>query len=63
MSKKEPIVRRYLIPLTAFLLGASLIAVIYFGILLWAQGWDSAESLFLIVNADVASRTFEWDLK
>jgi hypothetical protein len=40
-------VRRYLIPLTAFLLGSLLIAAIYFGILTWAQGWDSALSIFL----------------
>lgn len=39
--------KRYLIPLTAFLLGSSLIAAIYFGILIWAQGWDSALSVFL----------------
>lgn len=38
--------KRYLIPLIAFLLGATLIAGIYFGILIWAQGWDSALSLF-----------------
>ena len=39
--------RRYLIPLGAFLLGSSLIAVIYFGILTWAQGWDSALDIFV----------------
>lgn len=39
--------RRYLIPLIAFLLGSSLIAVVYFGILTWAQGWDSALNIFL----------------
>ena len=39
--------KRYLIPLTAFLLGSTLIAGIYFGILAWAQGWDSALSIFL----------------
>lgn len=39
--------RRYFIPLIAFLLGSSLIAVIYFGILTWAQGWESALSIFL----------------
>lgn len=39
--------RRYLIPLTAFLLGSSLIAGVYFGILTWAQGWASALSIFL----------------
>jgi len=39
--------KRYLIPLTAFLLGSTLIAGVYFGILAWAQGWDSALSIFL----------------
>jgi hypothetical protein len=39
--------KRYLIPLAAFLLGSTLIAGVYFGILTWAQGWDSALSIFL----------------
>ena len=39
--------RRYLLPLGAFLLGSSLIAAIYFGILTWAQGWDSALDIFV----------------
>ena len=39
--------RRYFIPLLAFLLGSSLIAGIYFGILTWAQGRDSALDIFL----------------
>ena len=39
--------RRYFIPLGAFLLGSSLIAAIYFGILIWAQGWDSALEIFM----------------
>ena len=38
--------KRYLIPLGAFLLGSTLIASIYFGILTWAQGWDYASSQF-----------------
>lgn len=38
--------KRYLIPLAAFSLGSTLIAGVYFGILIWAQGWDSALSLF-----------------
>jgi len=38
--------KRYLIPLIAFLLGSTLIAGVYFGILIWAQGWDSTLSLF-----------------
>ena len=40
--------KRYLIPLTAFLLGSSLIAGVYFGILTWAQGWDYASGQFLL---------------
>jgi hypothetical protein len=39
--------RRYLIPLGAFILGGSLIAATYFGILIWAQGWGDARSIFL----------------
>ena len=39
--------RRYFIPVIAFLLGSSLIAGVYFGILTWAQGWASALSIFL----------------
>lgn len=39
--------RHYLIPLIAFLLGSSLIAVVYFVILTWAQGWESALNIFL----------------
>jgi hypothetical protein len=38
--------KRYLIPFTAFLLGSALIAGIYFGILTWAQGWNSALNIF-----------------
>jgi len=41
-------VKRYLIPLSAFLLGASLMAGVYFGILTWAQGWDYASGQFLL---------------
>jgi len=41
-------VKRSLIPLSAFLLGSSLIAGIYFGILIWAQGWYSASNQFLL---------------
>ena len=39
--------RRYLIPSIAFLAGSSLIAAIYFGILILAQGWVSAVDIFL----------------
>ena len=41
------IVKRYVIPLLAFLLGSTLIAAIYFGILIWAQGRDSALDIFV----------------
>ncbi|MEW6240798.1 MAG: hypothetical protein AB1564_08330 [Chloroflexota bacterium] len=40
--------KRYFIPFTAFLLGSSLIAGVYFGILAWAQGWDYAASQFAL---------------
>ena len=43
---KEILVRRYLIPLLAFVLGSSVIAGVYFGILTWAQGWESARQIF-----------------
>src|SRR5215212_9002115 len=39
--------RRVLIPLAAFLLASTLIAGIYFAILIWAQGTDAALSIFL----------------
>lgn len=39
--------KRYLIPLTAFLLGAALMAAVYLGILTWTQGWGYAASQFL----------------
>lgn len=39
--------KRYFIPLLAFLLGSTLISSIYLGILTWAQGWDYAASQFL----------------
>lgn len=39
--------RRYVIPFIAFVLGVSLIAGIYFGILIWAQGREAAMSIFL----------------
>ncbi len=38
--------KRYLIPLVAFLLGSTLMAGFYFGILTWAQGWEYAASQF-----------------
>jgi hypothetical protein len=42
------LMKRLLIPLAAFLLGSSLMAGVYFGILTWAQGWDYAASQFLL---------------
>lgn len=38
--------RRYFIPLAAFLLGAALITILYIGLLTWAQGWNYASSQF-----------------
>ena len=40
--------KRYLIPFAAFLLGSSLMAGVYFGIVTWAQGWDYASNQFLL---------------
>jgi len=40
--------KRYLIPFAAFLLGSSLMAGVYFGIITWAQGWDYASNQFLL---------------
>jgi len=37
-------VKRFLIPLTAFVLGSVFIASFYIGILTWAQGWEYASS-------------------
>src|SRR5215211_2365897 len=44
---KETLMRRYLIPTLAFVLGSSFMAGVYFGILTWAQGRESALQLFL----------------
>lgn len=40
-------VKRFLIPLTALVLGSAFIASFYMGILTWAQGWDYASSQFV----------------
>jgi len=40
--------KRYFIPLTAFLLGFSLMTGLYFGILTWVQGWEYASKQFLL---------------
>jgi hypothetical protein len=47
ICSKETFMRRYLIPILAFGLGSSFIAGVYFGILTWAQGWESALQIFL----------------
>jgi len=39
--------KRFVIPIAAFLLGSILIASFYLGILTWAQGWDYAASQFM----------------
>ena len=39
--------KRSLVPVTAFVLGSTLIASFYLGILTWAQGWSYASSQFL----------------
>ena len=39
--------RRTLIPFIAFFLGSAVIATIYFGILIWAQGVDAVPGIFL----------------
>jgi len=39
--------KRYLIPIAAFLLGSALMAGFYFGILTWAQDWGYASGQFL----------------
>lgn len=39
--------RRYLIPFAAFVLGSSVIAAVYFTILIFAQGQDAAWNIFL----------------
>ncbi len=40
--------KRYLIPISAFLLASAFIAGIYFGILTWAQGSEYASKQFLL---------------
>jgi hypothetical protein len=40
--------KRYLIPIAVFLLGTTLIAGVYFGLLTWGEGWASAVSQFTI---------------
>lgn len=52
-AQAENIVRRYLIPIIAFILGLGLIASAYFGIFTWLQGWDYARRQFLSNTAYV----------
>ena len=40
-------VKRFLLPITALLLGSAFIASFYIGILTWAQGWEYASSQFV----------------
>src|SRR5512142_861319 len=52
-ARTETTVRRYLIPIVAFVLGVGLIAGAYFGIFTWLQGWDYARGQFLSNTAYV----------
>jgi hypothetical protein len=47
MSKRRFMVKRFLLPITAFLLGSAFIASFYIGIPTWAQGWEYASSQFV----------------
>lgn len=47
MGERRFMVKRFLVPLTAFLLGSTFIASFYIGILTWAQGWEYASSQFV----------------
>lgn len=40
--------KRYVIPVVAFILGTTFIAGIYFGILTWVQGWGYAFGQFIL---------------
>ena len=46
MDKRRILLKRFLIPIMAFLIGSAFIASFYIGILTWAQGWDYASSQF-----------------
>jgi hypothetical protein len=46
-TEKETCCETLLYPYHRFLVGSSLIAAFYFGILTWAQGWDSAVDIFV----------------
>lgn len=46
MDRRSNILKRYLIPLSAFVLGTAVIAGAYFGIFTWLQGWEYAYSQF-----------------
>lgn len=45
-SRRVLMMKRYLIPIAAFILGSVLISGVYFGILTWAQGWEYASNQF-----------------
>jgi hypothetical protein len=45
--KRSFSLKRFVIPIAAFLLGSILIASFYLGILTWAQGWGYAASQFM----------------
>jgi len=47
MSTRRFMVKRFLLPITALLLGSAFIASFYIGILTWAQGWEYASSQFV----------------
>lgn len=47
MQDMKPLVKRYLIPLAAFVFGVTLMAGIYLGILTWAQDWAYASRQFV----------------
>jgi hypothetical protein len=53
MMRTEISVKRYLIPMAAFLLGVGLIVGAYFGIFAWLQGWDYARRQYLSNSAYV----------
>jgi hypothetical protein len=47
MNKRRFMLKRFLIPPAAFLLGSVFVASFYIGILTWAQGWDYASAQFV----------------
>ena len=47
MDKRRILLKRFLIPIMAFLIGSAFIASFYIGIFTWAQGWGYASSQFV----------------